>query len=388
MKNHIPILEEPRSIDDINPTEFKNVQVFTQKDVAPAHAWTFVQRGMDFNKNLGLQGLYCLHPFNTITIDGDGDVYACICQSWLPISLGKIWEFKSLNDIIRSRKARAIQATILDGSYRYCSSECGLLQDHKDTLDTNFDTKLDSINWINFAIDASCNLTCPSCRKSFKFISEGPEYDKRISIVEHLVKLIQSNTEWLRFTLSGDGDPFASLIYRELLTKLNLKNRPDTQIEIVTNGILLEAHWHKLVNVHKNIERVRISFDAGTPEVYNVTRRGGDWNKLISSSKFLVDWKKQNNSNTIIESNFVVQTTNYRDIPKFIELCLEMNFDIISFQKIVDWGTWSEGSINLFPNHAIWQPEHPEHQEFLKIMSHSLLLGPKINATNLLEYIN
>lgn len=376
-----------RSIIDIENPEYKNVKIFTQRDVAPAHSWNYIQRGMNFNKDLKLLGRYCLHPFNTITVDGEGDIYACICQVWLPISLGKVWEFNSLDEIIRSPRARAIQASILDGSYRYCSSECGLLQEPEKELVTNFDTKLDSINWINFAIDSSCNLTCPSCRKNFQFINEGPEYDKRIKIVDHLVKLIQKQTEWLRFTLSGDGDPFASLIYRELLTKLDLKNRPDTQIEIVTNGILLEAHWHKLANVHKNIERVRISFDAGSEPVYKLTRRGGEWNKLLSSSKFLVDWKKQNKSKVIIESNFVVQTNNYRDIPQFIELCKSLDFDVISFQKVVDWGTWTENGLNTFKDHAIWHTSHPEHNEFLKIMQNPLLKESKINATNLNEFL-
>ena len=177
---------------DINNPVYKTVQIFKQRDVAPAHSWNYIQRGMNFDKDLGLRGLYCLHPFNTITVDGEGDIYACICQVWLPISLGKVWEFESLDDIIRSPRARAIQASILDGTYRYCSSECGILQDPEKELVTNFDTKLDSINWINFAIDSSCNLTCPSCRKSFQFINQGPEYEKRIRIVDHLVKLIQN----------------------------------------------------------------------------------------------------------------------------------------------------------------------------------------------------
>lgn len=372
---------------DINNPVYKTVQIFKQRDVAPAHSWNYIQRGMNFDKDLGLRGLYCLHPFNTITVDGEGDIYACICQVWLPISLGKVWEFESLDDIIRSPRARAIQASILDGTYRYCSSECGILQDPEKELVTNFDTKLDSINWINFAIDSSCNLTCPSCRKSFQFINQGPEYEKRIRIVDHLVKLIQKQTEWLRFTLSGDGDPFASLIYRELLTKLNLTSRPDTYIELVTNGILLEAHWHKLENIHKNIERVRISFDAGSEEIYNITRRGGDWNKLLSSSKFLVDWRQKYNKDLVIESNFVVQSSNYRDIPRFIELCDNLGFDIISFQKVVDWGTWTQDGLNTFDSHAIWQADHPDHLDFLKIMKNPLLRGPKINATNLYEFI-
>lgn len=332
---------------------------------------------MSFDKNLGLKGKYCYHPFNTITVDKFGDVFMCICQAWLPISVGKIWEFNSLDDIAKSAKAREIQASIIDGTYRYCDEKtCGILaiDDLKETIDHRPDT----INWINFSIDSSCNLTCPSCRTEFKFLSEGHDFDYRIKMVDHLVKLIEQHTHWLKFTLAGDGDPFASLIYRHLMSNLNVLNK-QIEIELVTNGILCKAHWHKLSGIHKNIVRTKISFDAGTEITYNITRRGGDWKKLIDSCKFLAKWKQKNYSDMSLTSNFVVQTANYKDMPTYVDLCDQLGFDEIHFQKITDWGTFSN-----FKAQAIWQQDHPEHTEFLNILKHPSLNNKKINFTNLI----
>lgn len=362
---------------NINNTAYHNRQYLSQTDVAPDHEWTYIQRNMDFTKDLGLKGQYCYHPFNTITIDGRGDVYMCICQAWLPVSVGKIWEFETLADIVASAKAREIQASIVDGSYRYCDNNtCGILQTND--LAKRIDHKPDNINWINFALDSSCNLTCPSCRKEFKFISEGPEFELRMRIVDHVAKLIEHHDSFIKFSLSGDGDPFASLIYRELLSKLDLKGKDNVEIEIITNGILAKAHWFKMAGIHKNVVRFKVSYDAGTEATYNITRRGGDWNKLLESSRFIVKWKQKNYSNMVMTANFVVQTANYKDMAAYVELCDSIGFDEINFQAINDWGTFDN-----FKQHAVWQQDHPEYLEFLKCLHDPRLNNKKVNLTNL-----
>jgi organic radical activating enzyme len=362
---------------DISNTAYRNNKRFLAKDVADDHAYTYVARNMNFNKDLGLKGKYCYHPFNTITVDGFGDVYVCICQAWLPVSVGKIWDFESLNDIVRSHRAREIQSSIIDGSYRYCDNNtCSIIQENE--LKVEIGHRPDTVNWINFAIDASCNLTCPSCRQDFKYISEGPELERRMRIVDHIAKLIEKHNHWIKFTLSGDGDPFASLIYRHLLTKLNLKDNNNVEIEIVTNGILAKAHWHKMQGIYRNIVRFKISFDAGSEAVYNITRRGGDWNKLLDSAEYINKWKQKNYSQMVTTANFVVQTANYKDMAEYVELCDRLGFDEINFQKIVDWGTFTN-----FSEQAVWQSNHPEYNNFLQELQHPSLNNKKVNFTNL-----
>ena len=154
----------------LNNSAYTQSGKLTEYDVAEDHRWTYKQRGMNFGKDLKLDK-YCYHPFNTITVDGFGDVYVCICQAWLPISVGKIWDFDSLQAIVQSPRAREIQSSILDRSYRYCDhNTCSIIQEGE--LENRIEHRPDTVNWINFSIDSSCNLTCPSCRKDFIFINE------------------------------------------------------------------------------------------------------------------------------------------------------------------------------------------------------------------------
>ena len=360
----------------LDSTVYKDRKLLTHDNVEPDHRWNFKQRGMTFDKDLKLKGKYCYHPFNTITIDKFGDIYTCICQAWLPISIGKITDFNSFEEIVQSLTAREIQASILDGSYRYCdSNSCTIIKD--DQLSNNIGHRKDTIDWINFALDDSCNLTCPSCRNEFKFVSEGLEYDLRINVVNHLIKLIENHSYNLKFTLSGDGDPFASLIYRHFLTNLQLSNNKNVEIEIVTNGILVKDHWHKMSGVHNNIVRFKFSFDAGSKDIYEKIRQGGNWDKLLNSAKHIVDWKKSNKLRLSIASNFVVQTGNYMDMIDYVELCDSIGFDEINFQKIDNWGTFDD-----FKEHAVWHIDHPEHKDFLEQLE-QINLNNKVNLTNL-----
>lgn len=329
-----------------------------------------------FDQDLHLHGLYCKHPYQTITIDSEGDVYSCFCQAWVPVSIGKIWEFSSIDEINDNQKRRQIINSIEDGSYRYCDSiNCNMITGKELTTVKPFD----KIYTINFCIDESCNLTCPSCRTSFKFIDESDvRYSKRISMVESVIKLIENYKYPLNFNISGDGDPFASLIYRHFISKLNLEDKTNVTLDLMTNGILIKDHWHKISKIHKNINSTKITFDAGTAEVYSKTRRGGSWNKLLESVKFLVQWKKENQSDMLIIGNYVVQAENYFDMKNYVNLCTELGMDAINFQRIENWYTFSD-----FSSENIFDKSHPKHQDFLTVLRDPLFSSNKINLTNL-----
>ena len=357
-------------------------QQLTIADVDPDSHERFTQHGMDFTKNLDLKGKYCYHPFNSVTIDSKGDCYVCVCQAWLPISVGNILDFESLSDIVRSPKAREIQASILDGSYKYCDHEtCHLIKGNQ--LENRIDHRPDTINWIVFAIDDSCNLSCPSCRTHMIFHKEGPDFDRRMAISNHITKLIQNHRQFLKFTLSGDGDPFASHVYRNILENLQLTEHDPIEIEIVTNGILIKSHWDRMKGIHNHVTRFKISFDAGTPETYSITRRQGDWNKLLENSEYIIKWKQKHYSQMEIVANFVVQNTNYRDIHQYVTLTKNLGFDEISFQKVTDWGKWRVGGVNTFVDHAVWMETHPNYKELTTILNDPLLDDRKIKLTNL-----
>lgn len=367
---------------DVTALQTRQPMPLLDNDVDPEHRTRFVNHNMNFDKDLGLKGKYCFHPFNTVTIDQRGECFVCICQAWLPISVGNILDFNSLDDIVRSPRAREIQRSIVDGSYKYCDdSTCSLIIG--DQLKTTVAHKPDTVNWINFAIDDSCNLQCPSCRTGMRFVKEGPEFDHRMRISSHVAQLISQHEQFLRFTLSADGDPFASHVYRNLMSNIRAdKPQKSLEIEIVTNGILLKSHWNDIQNIHKNIVRVRVSFDAATEDTYKIIR-GGSWDRVIESSEFVNQWLTDNPLIHIkTEANFVVQADNYKEMKQFVQLATQLGFSHVAFQKIVNWNTWSD---HVFLQKAIWRKEHPEYQQLVDILQDSVFNSSNVKLGNLTD---
>ena len=146
--------------------------------------------------------------------------------------------------------------------------------------------------------------------------------------------------------------------------------------------------------IHKNIVRFKVSFDAGSESVYNITRRGGDWNKLLENSQYIINWKQKTYSKMKVTANFVVQNSNYRDMIDYVELCDSMGFDEINFQMVNDWGTWTDRpdatgpTITLFDQHAVWKKDHPNHEDFLTYLNPPGLNNKKVNLTNLNDLKN
>ena len=164
----------------------------TSNDVDSVHAFRYKDSKMTFDKDLNLKGKYCYHPFNSVTIDSRGECFVCVCQAWLPISVGNILDFNSLTEIVTSPRAREIQASIIDGTYKYCDNNtCHLIKSNG--LEGHIEHRPDTVNWIVFAIDESCNLTCPSCRTDMIFHNKGEEFEHRMRISDHIVKLSQEH---------------------------------------------------------------------------------------------------------------------------------------------------------------------------------------------------
>ena len=107
-----------------------------------------------------------------------GSCYACECTSWLPQSIGNL-QIKSLSDIIDGSDMRSdLQSTIADGTYSFCNEhQCSYIKS-----DLFADGKKPThIKHLRLAIDDSCNLRCPSCRKGMIFHKEGSAYNLGIT---------------------------------------------------------------------------------------------------------------------------------------------------------------------------------------------------------------
>lgn len=71
-------------------------------------------------------------------------------------------------------------------------------------------------------------------------------------------------------------------------------------------------------------------------------------------------------------------------MPEFVNLGKKVGADKVFFQKVVNWGTWSD---EIYEQQAVWKEHHPEHQMFLDVLSHPLLKDSIVKRGNLSDML-
>jgi MoaA/NifB/PqqE/SkfB family radical SAM enzyme len=294
----------------------------------------------DRNPKTGITNI-CNIPEKTLTIDNQGNCLLCVCDGWLPISVGHITDFNSLEEIWQTDLAKRIQKDVADKKYTWCSVDyCGIKNMNK----------IMATYYISINIDESCNLQCPTCRSAFMNFTNGKIYENKLAWANHIVKLLDGFDKPATVAMSGNGDPFASLIYRPLLMSIN--PRAEHRYRIMTNGLLLKKLLTK-TSIYNNIEEYSISIDAGDAETYEKVRLRGKWNNLLENLDFLK--KELTGKNKFVNLNFCLHTENLSSLLNFVKLVEKYKW-AGTIQPIEDWGTiknFNEQNI-LNSNHALF----------------------------------
>lgn len=318
-----------------------------------------------------LKDYICSVPFNSLEIHNK--VCFVCCPSWLPnkVELNQI----PLKDIYNSEPLVDIRNSILDGSFKYCDREMcphlSRLLNYGTTsgpISSKSDSKIKSAivannspSYLVMNFDRTCNYKCPSCRVDL--IVENSEGIKRVEkTIEEIDEYFSRYVKTLYIT--GSGDPFVSVGFRNYLRKFNPKKYPKlTSIHLHTNASMWNKEmWDSMPNIHKYVRTCEISIDAGTKDTYeNKTRLGGDWENLLNNLKFISTIPTLSK----IKTSFVVQDSNYTEMETFYNLMYSIFGKKVNvfFGKITNWGTFSEGE---FKFKQVWDEEHPEHYLFKK----------------------
>ena len=322
----------------------------------------------------------CRIPWQTLGVNNNGNAYICASPSWIPIFVGNLFESNNIYDILNSSKSLKIRQEILSGRYYYCNTRiCDFFnfkntdsyksqpQNPNDLNELQFkDSPLLHVNAIPtnliFDFDYTCNFKCPSCRTEILNWNADhirrPINNRLVNKIKYLIiDEIQDQPISIRWC---GGEPFMSDVYLELFNYIISTGKTNIQNIIQTNGSLFTANKDLVKNFLPYVSDLRISFDAGCAETYKLTRVGGDWNRLIENTKFVVALIKENKFKTKVSADYVVQKNNYKDLPQFVQLCKELEIQVNITHKMWNWGTWDE---ETFKDMNIYHPSHPMYED-------------------------
>jgi len=299
----------------------------------------FDHYSIDTSKDLGITR-HCPRPFDTVLIDKKGSCYACECQSWLPQSIGNL-QVKSLAGILGSDVHRHLQSSIEDGTYRYCNEHrCSYIKS-KGVLNAH----PRHIQHLRLAIDDSCNLRCPSCRKHLIFHKEGSSYNLGMRLADKINDWLRTQRHGIQVHMGSDGDPFASHVYRHFMQQT--PERDNIKYSILTNGLMFKEFHTRVPSVIANLNELGVSIDGASKETYEKLRLGGKWDKINEAMECMSDLKRRHGFKLIL--HFVVQRDNFHEMQKIIDLGRHYGVDNVWLNKIEDWNTMGD-----FDRQDIW----------------------------------
>jgi molybdenum cofactor biosynthesis enzyme MoaA len=325
---------------------------------------------------MSLKDYLCAAPFTGLEIQNPRKILCCASwlELWLPSNM-------SAKDAWESDEAKKIRESTLNGSFKYCKKDlCPHLSSlinngipsgpiyHKSEIPDYVRTLVDdflnnkkiSPTTLQFSFDSTCNLKCPSCRN--ELIVEDKVGINRVKIqIERLKKDFGNTTRQLYIT--GTGDPFVSVGFREFLRNFNKSDWPLLdRIHLHTNATRWDKKmWESMKNVHEYIKTCEISIDAASKDTYeNKVRLGGDWESLIENLKFISTIPTLKS----VKTSFIVQQENYKEMKQFYDLMYSIfgNKVNVFFGKIINWGNLTS---DQFLKKQVWNPTHPEHEKFL-----------------------
>ena len=179
---------------------------------------------------------------------------------------------------------------------------------------------------ISFEPTTSCNLRCPECPSGLR------AFTRPIGMLEKdffrkTIDEIHKDLLYLIFYFHGE--PYLNPDFLEMVKYAAAKK--------IYTATSTNAHYLNDENARKTIEsgldRLIISIDGTTQEVYQQYRIGGKLEKVLEGARNIVKWKKQMNSKTpYVFFQFLVVKPNEHQIEDIKKLAEEIGVDGVRYK--------------------------------------------------------
>lgn len=179
---------------------------------------------------------------------------------------------------------------------------------------------------ISFEPTTSCNLRCPECPSGLRAFTRPTGMLKKDFFSETIDQL---SKELLYLVFYFQGEPYLNPDFLDMVKYASSKK--------IYTATSTNAHYLNDENAKRTIEsgldRLIISIDGTTQEVYQQYRVGGRLNKVLEGTKNIVKWKKELRSKTpFIIFQFLVVKPNEHQIEDVKNLAKEIGVDDVWYK--------------------------------------------------------
>src|SRR5688572_13375766 len=174
---------------------------------------------------------------------------------------------------------------------------------------------------ISFEPTTSCNLRCPECPSGLRAFTRPTGMLKK-DFFRDTIDQLYKDLYYLVFYFQGE--PYLNPDFLDMVKYANAKG--------IYTATSTNAHYLNDDNAKKTVEsgldRLIISIDGTTQEVYQQYRVGGKLSKVLEGAANLIKWKKELKSKTpFIIFQFLVVRHNEHQIEDVQRIAKEMGVD-------------------------------------------------------------
>lgn len=179
---------------------------------------------------------------------------------------------------------------------------------------------------ISFEPTTSCNLRCPECPSGLRAFTR-PTGMLENSFFKQTINDIYKDLLYLIFYFQGE--PYLN---PDFLTMVKYAHDRGIYTATSTNAHYLTDEKAKQT-VESGLDRLIISIDGTTQDVYQQYRVGGKLDKVLEGARNIVKWKKELNSKTpFVFFQFLVVKPNEHQIEEIKRLGKEIGVDQVRFK--------------------------------------------------------
>lgn len=179
---------------------------------------------------------------------------------------------------------------------------------------------------ISFEPTTACNLRCPECPSGLRAFTR-PTGNLKEDFFRKTIDELHENLLYLIFYFQGE--PY---INPQFLQMVDYARRKKIYTITSTNGHFLDDD-NARKTIESGLDRLIISVDGTTQEVYENYRIGGTLDKVLDGARNIVKWKKVLKSNTPhIIFQFLVVRPNEHQIPEIYRLAKEIGVDEVKLK--------------------------------------------------------
>lgn len=179
---------------------------------------------------------------------------------------------------------------------------------------------------ISFEPTTSCNLRCPECPSGLRAFTRSTGMLQK-NFFEQTIDDIHKEILYLIFYFQGE--PYLNPDFLDMVAYAHKKG---IYTATSTNAHYLTEEKAKKT-VESGLDRLIISIDGTTQDVYEQYRVGGKLDKVLQGARNIVKWKKElNSSKPFVFFQFLVVKPNEHQIELIKKLGKEIGVDQVRFK--------------------------------------------------------